>query len=193
MPKKSKLTQSVKDDIVKRRHQGKTLAEIGREFGIGTSTVQYVVDTYTGNAKSEKPDFPAAFSDFQEAICIALACKTAGFDSSVTDFYCKKFNCSVDELKNLCKWFSINGAIVDKNDRQNLENRLSYSQKQLSKANKTIKAKESELKAANKQNTDLKLKNKQAEGAVTLLKKVSAGVLERQQLLKLNQAPAKSS
>lgn len=66
MRKKSKLTQSVKDDIVQRRLQGKTLAEIGREFGIGTSTVQCVVDTYRGDIKSEKPDFPAAFSDLEE-------------------------------------------------------------------------------------------------------------------------------
>ena len=189
MRKKSKLTKSVKDDIVQRRLQGKTLAEIGREFGIGTSTVQYVVDTYRGDIKSEKPDFPAAFSDLEEAICIAVACKTAGFDSSVTDFYCKKFNCSVDELKSICTWFSVNGDILHKQ----LETRLAFSNQQLSKANRAMQTYKGELDAANKLNADLKRKNKQAEAAVLLLKKVLAGVLERQQHLKLNQAPAKSS
>lgn len=189
MPKKSKLTKAVKDDIVQRRLQGKTLAEIGREFGVSTSTVQYVVDTHIGNVTSEKPDFPAAFSDFEAAIHAALTCKDLGFDSEITVSVCKKYQCSVDELKSLCTWYAVNGDNLHKS----LENRLAFRNKQLSKANKDIKTYKGELDAVNKLYADLKLKNKQAEAAVSLLKKVSAGVLERQQLLKLNQAPAKSS
>ena len=189
MPKKSKLTKAVKDDIVQRRLQGKTLAEIGREFGIGTSTVQYVVDTYRGDIKSEKPDFPVAFSDFEEAIHAALTCKNSGFDSEITASVCKQYQCSHDELKSLCTWYSVNGDLLHKN----LEHRLAFSNQQLSKANRAMQTYKGELDAANKLNADLKRKNKQAEAAVSLLKKVLAGVLERQQHLKLNQAPAKSS
>ena len=189
MPKKSKLTKAVKDDIVQRRLQGKTLAEIGREFGVSTSTVQYVVDTHIGDVTSEKPDFPAAFSDFEEAIHAALTCKNSGFDSEVTAATCKQYQCSVDELKSLCTWYAVNGDTSHKN----LENRLAISNKQLSKVSRAMQTYKGELDAANKLNAELRRKNKQAEGAVTLLKKVSAGVLERQQHLKLNQAPAKSS
>ena len=167
MRKKSKLTQSVKNDIVQRRLQGETLAEIGREFGISTSTVQYVVDTYRGDIKSEKPDFPAAFSDFEAAIHAALTCKNLGFDSEITASVCKQYQCSHDELKSLCTWYSVNGDLLQKN----LEHRLAFSNKQLSKANKAIKTYEGELDTLNKLNSELKLKNTQAEGAVSLLQK----------------------
>ncbi|WP_281709769.1 hypothetical protein, partial [Anaerobiospirillum succiniciproducens] len=113
----------------------------------------------------------------------------SGFDSEITVSVCKKYQCSVDELKSLCTWYAVNGDNLHKS----LENRLAFRNKQLSKANKDIKTYKGELDAVNKLYADLKLKNKQAEAAVSLLKKVSAGVLERQQLLKLNQAPAKSS
>lgn len=189
MPKNSKLTQSVKDDIVQRRLQGKSLAEIGRELGLGKSTVQYVLDTHIGEVTSEKPDFPAAFSDFEEAIHAALTCKNSGFDSEITAATCKQYKCSVDELKSLCSWYAVNGDTSLKN----LENRLAISNKQLSKVSKAMKTYKGELDTVNKLYAELKRKNKQTESAVILLKKVSAGVLERQQLLKLNQAPAKSS
>lgn len=66
MPKKSKLTKAVKDDIVQRRLQGKTLAEVGHESGLGKCTDQYVADPHICDVKSGKPDYPAAFSAFEE-------------------------------------------------------------------------------------------------------------------------------
>ena len=181
MRKKSKLTQSVKDDIVQRRLQGKTLAEIGREFGISTSTVQYVVDTHIGDVTSEKPDFPAAFSDFEEAIHAALTCKNSGFDSEITAATCKHYQCSVDDLKKLCKWYEENEAIKDKSSLQDLENSLALTQKQIAEANREMKAYEIKLKKARKEQEYLKRKNKQAEASIALLQKIKDGLSQKQQ------------
>ena len=181
MPKNSKLTQSVKDDIVQRRLQGKSLAEIGRELGLGKSTVQYVLDTHIGEVTSEKPDFPAAFSDFEEAIHAALTCKNSGFDSEITAATCKHYQCSVDDLKKLCKWYEENEAIKDKSSLQDLENSLTLTQKQIAEANRQMKAYEIKLKKARKEQEYLKRKNKQAEASIALLQKIKDGLSQKQQ------------
>ncbi len=181
MRKKSKLTKSVKDDIVQRRLQGKTLAEIGHESVLGKSTDQYVVDTHIGDVKPERPDYPAAFHDFHGAVCTALTCKNSGFDSEITAATCKHYQCSVDDLKKLCKWYEENEAIKDKSSLQDLENSLAHSQKQLAEANREMKAYEIKLKKARKEQEYLKRKNKQAEASIALLQKIKDGLSQKQQ------------
>ena len=181
MPNKSKLTQSVKDDIVQPRLKGNTLAEVGHESGLGKSTDQNVVDTHIGDVKSERPDYPAAFHDFQGAVCTALTCKNSGFDSEITASVCKQYQCSVDDLKKLCKWYEENEAINGKSSLQDLENSLAFSQKQLAEANSEMKAYEIKLKKARKKQEYLKRKNKQAEASIALLQKIKDGLSQKQQ------------
>ena len=104
------LDKDTRDRIIELFKEGKSFNAIGKELGIAASTASNIVKKELP-MEERMPELPATFDSVELAYSVCTACKSAGYDSPITEMMCSQFNVDVKKIRELANWFANNCSV----------------------------------------------------------------------------------